>query len=88
MPASTTVLAFAPVALGMVLTPGPTMVYLISHSICQGREAGLISLTGIALGSVFYVLSSALGITAPMFAVPRAYDALRLVGAAYLAHLA
>ena len=52
MPTSTTLIAFALVALGMVLTPGPNMVYLISRSICQGRAAGLISLGGIALGFV------------------------------------
>ena len=33
MPEPTTLLAFAAVALGMVLTPGPNMIYLISRSI-------------------------------------------------------
>lgn len=88
MPSSTTLLAFALVSLGMVLTPGPNMIYLISRSICQGRVAGLISLGGVALGFVFYVLCAALGITALVFAVPYAYDALRLTGAAYLLYLA
>lgn len=88
MPNSTTLLAFAFVSLGMVLTPGPNMIYLISRSICQGRVAGLISLGGVALGFVFYVLCAALGITALVFAVPYAYDALRLTGAAYLLYLA
>lgn len=81
MPTSTTLLAFALVALGMVLTPGPNMIYLISRSICQGRAAGLISLGGVALGFVVYMLCAALGITALVFAVPYAYDALRLTGA-------
>ena len=72
----------------MVLTPGPNMIYLISRSICQGRLAGLISLGGVALGFVFYMLCAALGITAILFAVPYAYDALRLIGAAYLLYLA
>lgn len=44
MPDFTQLLMFALVALGMVLTLGPNMVYLISRSICQGRRAGLISL--------------------------------------------
>lgn len=84
----TTLIAFALVALGMVLTPGPNMVYLISRSICQGRIAGLISLGGVALGFLFYMLCAALGITSLIFAVPYAYDALRLTGAAYLLYLA
>ncbi|HEX7913252.1 MAG TPA: LysE family translocator, partial [Paraburkholderia sp.] len=43
MPDFAHLLMFALVALGMVLTPGPNMIYLISRSICQGRRAGLIS---------------------------------------------
>ncbi|MEJ5152065.1 LysE family translocator [Comamonas sp. MYb396] len=81
-------LAFGLISLGMVLTPGPNMVYLISRSICQGRVAGLISLGGVALGFVFYMLCAALGITAIVMAIPYAYDALRIGGALYLLYLA
>ncbi|WP_024574456.1 MULTISPECIES: LysE family translocator [unclassified Afipia] len=88
MPSSTTFLAFALIALTMVLTPGPNMIYLISRSISQGTMAGLISLGGVALGFVFYMLCAAFGITALLFAVPYAYDALRFAGAAYLLWLA
>lgn len=42
-------LPFAAIALGLVLTPGPNMIYLVSRSISQGKRAGLISLTGVAL---------------------------------------
>lgn len=88
MPEFGTFVAFAFVALGMVLTPGPNMIYLVSRSICQGRMAGLISLGGIALGFLFYVFSAAFGITALLIAVPYAYDALRFAGALYLLWLA
>src|SRR6201991_909886 len=88
MPHLTALLGFALVSLGMVLTPGPNMIYLISRSITQGHIAGLISLGGIALGFVFYMLCAAFGITALLFAVPYAYDALRFAGAAYLLWLA
>jgi threonine/homoserine/homoserine lactone efflux protein len=88
MPDSNHLLTFALIALGMVLTPGPNMIYLISRSIAQGPAAGLISLGGVALGFVFYMLCAAFGITALLFAVPYAYDALRLSGAAYLLWLA
>jgi threonine/homoserine/homoserine lactone efflux protein len=81
-------MVFGLVALGMVLTPGPNMIYLISRSISQGRQAGLVSLAGVALGFVFYMLCAAFGITALVFAVPYAYDALRLGGALYLLYLA
>ncbi|MCT9000003.1 LysE family translocator [Chelativorans intermedius] len=88
MPDPLSLLAFALVALGMVLTPGPNMIYLISRSITQGPRAGLVSLGGVALGFVVYMLAAAFGITALLLAVPYAYDALRLAGAAYLLWLA
>jgi threonine/homoserine/homoserine lactone efflux protein len=81
-------LTFAAIALGMVLTPGPNMAYLVSRSVCQGRAAGLISLGGVALGFLTYMLLAAFGITALLFAIPYAYDALRLCGAAYLGWMA
>ncbi|GBQ36009.1 LysE family translocator [Gluconacetobacter azotocaptans] len=88
MPGTTNLIAFALVALGMALTPGPNMIYLVSRSICQGWRAGLVSLGGVALGFVIYMLCAAFGITALLLAVPHAYDALRLGGAAYLLYLA
>lgn len=88
MPTTGNLIAFALVSLSMVLTPGPNMIYLISRSITQGRAAGLVSLSGVAVGFVFYMLCAAFGITALVLAVPYAYDALRLAGAAYLLVLA
>ncbi|MCJ2132149.1 LysE family translocator [Methylobacterium sp. E-045] len=88
MPDAVTLLAFAGISLGMVLTPGPNMAYLISRAICQGRVAALISLGGVALGFVVYMLCAAFGITALILAIPYAYDALRLTGALYLGYLA
>jgi threonine/homoserine/homoserine lactone efflux protein len=85
---STSMLGFAAIALLMVLTPGPNMLYLISRSICQGKKAGWISLCGVALGFVFYMFCAAMGLTALLFAVPFAYDAIRILGAIYLLWLA
>ncbi|NPE51664.1 LysE family translocator [Dickeya dadantii] len=88
MVSSSQLLPFAAVALGLVLTPGPNMIYLLSRTVCQGRRAGLVSLSGVALGFLFYMSAAALGITAIMMAVPLAYDALRIAGACYLLWLA
>ena len=84
MPEAASLAAFALIALGMVLTPGPNMLYLISRSLSQGPKAGLISLGGVAVGFLFYMTCAAFGITALLFAIPFAYDALRFGGAAYL----
>jgi len=88
VPSTTSLLGFALISLGLVLTPGPNMIYLISRSITQGPAAGIVSLGGVALGFVVYMLCAAFGITALLFAVPYAYDALRFAGAAYLLWMA
>lgn len=81
-------LAFVALCTAMVLSPGPNMMYLVSRSICQGSRAGLVSLGGVALGFVVWMLLAAFGITAMLGAVPYAYDALRIAGATYLGWLA
>jgi len=88
MPHLATLLAFAAVALALVLTPGPNMAYLVSRSIAQGPAAGLVSLIGVGAGFLIYMLLAAFGITALLLAVPFAYDALRFAGAAYLLWMA
>ena len=82
------ILAFGFICVAMVLTPGPNMIYLISRSISQGKIAGFISLDGVAVGFVFYMLCASFGITALVVAVPYAYDTIRIAGAMYLLWLA
>lgn len=79
---------FSLAALILVLTPGPNMIYCVSRALCQGRAAGLISLAGVLLGFVMHLMAAALGLTALLIAVPFAFDAIRLAGAAYLLWLA
>lgn len=76
------------VALALVLTPGPNMMYLVSRSITQGRRAGVISLGGVAVGFLVYLTATNLGLSAIFSEVPQLYLALRIGGAAYLGWLA
>jgi threonine/homoserine/homoserine lactone efflux protein len=82
------VLGIAAVALGLVLTPGPNMIYLVSRSITQGRRAGLISLLGVAAGFFVYLVAATAGIATVFAVVPTLYTTLKLAGAAYLLWLA
>ncbi|TQF74204.1 LysE family translocator [Rhodococcus spelaei] len=82
------VLGVSAVALGMVLTPGPNMMYLVSRSVTQGRRAGLISLGGVAAGFLCYLIAATVGLSAVFVAVPQAYLGVKLAGACYLVWLA
>lgn len=88
MPSAETLLVFAALSFGLAATPGPNMLYLVSRALAQGTGAGMISLVGCQFGSLVIMLCAAAGLTAALFAVPYAWDALRLGGAAYLAFLA
>ena len=81
-------LIFAAACLLMVLTPGPNMIYLISRSICQGRQAGVTSLLGVVAGFFVHMFAAAAGLTAVFLAVPMAYEALKWAGALYLLWMA
>lgn len=75
-------------ALLLVITPGPNMIYLISRSITQGKQAGLTSLAGIITGFTFHVTMVSVGLTAVLFTVPYAYAVLKTLGVIYLLYLA
>ena len=79
---------FALVALALVLTPGPNMIYCISRTLCQGRGAGMVSLGGVALGFVVHLLGAAFGLSALLLAAPLAFTAIKVAGALYLLWLA
>ncbi|GAB2584095.1 LysE family translocator [Kribbella endophytica] len=76
------------IELGLVVIPGPNMIYLVSRSVVQGRRAGLISLAGVGTGFVIYLLAAAAGLATLFALVPEIYVTLKLAGAAYLLWLA
>jgi len=82
------IIGIAIVALGLVLTPGPNMIYLVSRTLAQGRTAGLTSLLGVGAGFLVYLTGSAIGLTALFATVPVLYTVLKFAGAAYLLYLA
>lgn len=79
---------FAFAVLLLVLTPGPVWIYLISRTLAQGRRAGYFSLLGVIAGVIVHVLLAALGLSVVLLAIPLAFDAIKLAGAAYLLWLA
>jgi len=69
------------------VTPGPDMAYVIGQSVANGRRAGILSATGVALGSCTHAIASALGLTALLAASPMMFTAVKLIGGAYLIFL-
>lgn len=69
------------------VTPGPDMAYVVGQSVANGRRAGVISATGVALGSCAHALASVVGLTALIAASPIMFTLVKYIGAIYLIYL-
>ena len=87
MPTLHSLALFLAAGLALNLTPGPDMLYVAARGASEGRAAGIVSAIGIGAGTLLHIALVAAGLAALLAAVPVAYVALRLGGAAYLIHL-
>lgn len=84
MPAPTTLAVFSLAALALLAVPGPSVLYIVTQSIRDGRRAGLVSMLGIQTGALVHVTAAALGLSALLASSATAFDAVKYAGAAYL----
>jgi RhtB (resistance to homoserine/threonine) family protein len=68
----------------LTITPGADMAMVSRSVFLGGRRAAFATTLGIAAGCMTWAIASAVGVAAVLAASETAYDALRLVGAAYL----
>jgi threonine/homoserine/homoserine lactone efflux protein len=82
-----TLLLFMLAGLLLLIVPGPAVVYVVGRSIGQGRSAGVVSVFGIATGSLVHVVAAAIGISAILASSAVAFSIVKYAGAAYLVFL-
>ncbi|WP_146585033.1 LysE family translocator [Puniceibacterium confluentis] len=81
-------LAFAGAGILLNLTPGVDVMFAMACGAQGGSRAGIAAAAGIAMGSVFHIALTVLGVAAALQAMPQALTILRWGGAAYLLWLA
>jgi threonine/homoserine/homoserine lactone efflux protein len=84
MPSPKVFAAFAVASLALLVVPGPSVLYIVTRSMDQGRAAGLVSVLGIHTGSIIHVAAAALGLSAILASSALTYGVVKYVGAAYL----
>lgn len=84
VPSSSTLALFCAAAFVLLIVPGPSVLYIVTRSIDQGRRAGLVSVLGTHLGSLVHVAAAAFGLSALIVSSALAFSAVRYLGAAYL----
>ena len=69
------------------LTPGPDVLYIVTHALRRGARAGMVAALGITAGCFVHIFAAAVGVSALMAASASAFTVLKWAGAAYLVYV-
>ncbi|MES2415569.1 MAG: LysE family translocator [Pseudomonadota bacterium] len=69
------------------LTPGPDVLYIVTHALRSGARAGMVAALGISAGCFVHIIAAAVGVSALMAASATAFNVLKWAGAAYLVYV-
>jgi threonine/homoserine/homoserine lactone efflux protein len=88
MPEPTTLLLFAGAAMALLVVPGPSVVYIVTRGIHQGRAAALVSVLGVTTATLVHTVFAAAGLSAILASSALAFSIVKYAGSAYLVYLA
>ena len=88
MPTSTTLLLFAGAALALLVVPGPSVLYIVTRGMHQGRLAALVSVLGVTTATLVHTTFAAIGLSAILASSAAAFTMVKVAGSAYLLWLA
>ncbi|MFJ4288840.1 LysE family translocator [Cupriavidus sp. NPDC089707] len=84
LPAWPLLTAFVLASLALAITPGPAVVYIVTRTLAQGRQAGLASIGAVALGNLGNAVGASLGLAVLFSVSALAFSVVKFAGAAYL----
>jgi threonine/homoserine/homoserine lactone efflux protein len=87
MPEPHTLLLFAGASVLLLVAPGPSVLYVVTRSVAQGRRAGAVSVLGVGLGNFSHAVAAAIGVSALVASSAIAFSVVKYAGAAYLIYL-
>ncbi len=88
MPEAATLLLFAGAALALLVVPGPSVIYIVTRGIHQGRAAALVSVVGVTTATLVHTAFAAAGLSAILASSATAFSVVKYAGSAYLLYLA
>jgi threonine/homoserine/homoserine lactone efflux protein len=87
MPETHALALFVLASLALLVVPGPSVLYIVSRSIGEGRRAGLVSALGVEAGGLVHVAAATAGVSALLASSAGAFSVVKYAGAAYLVAL-
>ena len=80
-------LPFIPIAILLIVTPGPDTALVTRNGFRGGRSSALLTSLGVVSGLFVWTAAAAFGVATVLEANALAFTALKLAGAAYLAYM-
>jgi homoserine/homoserine lactone efflux protein len=80
-------LAFVAATMVMILSPGPSVLLTIAHSISYGWQRAISTVAGATVGVAVQLIIAAIGLVSLLNLVAGMFEWLRWAGAAYLIYL-
>lgn len=71
----------------IAITPGPSVIYVVSYSLRYGAKAGIVSTLGINAGSIVAILIAAFGLSSLLAVYPNAIKLIEFAGGLYVIYL-
>lgn len=87
MPSPETWAAFLVATTVLLVIPGPSVVYVVTRTVADGRAAGLVSMLGLESALLVHAVTAAIGLSALVTSSPVALAVVRYAGASYLCWL-
>lgn len=81
-------ISFFTISFFIAITPGPSVIYVVSYSLRYGTKAGIVSTLGVNVGSIVAILIAAFGLSSLVIAYPNAIKFIEIVGGIYVIYLA
>lgn len=69
------------------ITPGNDTIFILSRSMAQGKKAGVMSVLGIATGSIIHTFLAAFGLSIIIAKSILVFNIIKYAGAAYLLYI-
>lgn len=87
MPDATHLWLFFTLVFGIIIVPGMDMTFVLANALSGGRRTGLYATAGVIFAAIGHVVVGVLGVGAVLKLFPAAFNAVLLLGAAYIAWL-
>jgi threonine/homoserine/homoserine lactone efflux protein len=82
-----TIVLFMLSALALNISPGPSILFILSRCMSEGRRAAIVSVFGLATASLLQAVATAFGLATLFVYSPVAFALVKYCGAAYLVYL-